>query len=132
MKNPHLARLDRQIRLHGEEVQLIHTVGSSTQTNTRAQIRGIVKTLGIEQIIAGITATNYMVIISPTDLRRAAWPGAVAVAAASGIPISARDAVVPTTADKITFRGAQKAISKVDAIYDGDECVRIELTCVGG
>jgi len=131
MKNAQLARLDRQIRLRGEEVHLIRTTGTSTQTRTRARIRGIVKTLGIQQLIAGITQTNYVVIVSPTDIRRAGWPGEIATAANSGVPTSVKDPCIPIVNDAMVFRAAQKTISKVDAIYDGDECVRIELSCIG-
>jgi hypothetical protein len=131
MKNAQLARLDRQIRLHGEEVQVTRTTGSSTQTVTRANIRGIVKTLGIQQLIAGITQTNYVVIVSPTDLRRAGWPGAIAPSAASGVSVSVKDPCIPIVNDRMIFRARTNTISKVDAIYDGDECVRIELSCTG-
>lgn len=131
MKNQHLARLDRQIRLHGEDVQLIHSTGSSTQSKTRVNLRGIVKTLGIQQLIAGITQTNYVVIISPTDLRRVGWPGAIPVPAANVTPQPNVDPITPIVNDNMTFRGRLKTISKVDALYEGGEMVRIELSCIG-
>ena len=70
-RNPHLARLDRQIKRRGEAIELIFIVGSTTQTRQRANVRGIVRTLGREQVIAGFTETKYLVVISPNDLRRA-------------------------------------------------------------
>ena len=130
MKNQHLQRLDRQMRLRGEKVQLIRTIGASTQSRVRANIRGIVKTLGIAQLIGGITQTNYIVIISPTDLRRAGWPGANTATIPPGTT-SNKDGVIPPPSDAMVFRASQKAISRADAIYDGDECVRIELSCIG-
>jgi hypothetical protein len=130
MKNSLLSRLDRQLRLHGEEVQLQRTTGTSTQTNTKATVRGVIKTLGILQLLSGLTATNYVVIISPTDLRKSSWPGAVAEAIPSGL-VPVKDAVIPTVGDKMWFRAALKTISRADAIYDGNECVRIELYCTG-
>ncbi|QIG92884.1 hypothetical protein [Bradyrhizobium sp. 6(2017)] len=130
MKNAHLARLDRQLRLRGEAVQLQRQVGTTTQSLTKADVRGVVKTLGIQQLIGGISQTNYTVIISPTDLRRAGWPGAITAAIPSGL-VSNKDNAIPTISDKMWFRGAIKTISRADAIYDGDECVRIELTCTG-
>ncbi len=135
-RNPHLARLDRQIRLHGEACEIIHTIGSATQTKFRVSLRGIVKTFGVEQLIAGLTQTNYLVIISPTDLRNTKWPGprGPATVASGNLPngqTPPKDFVIPTTADAITFRAAQKAIGQATAIYDGDDCVRIELKVLG-
>jgi hypothetical protein len=128
MKNRHLAQLDRQIRLRGEKVQLVKQ--SILLTKTRANIRGIVKTLGIAQLVGGLSQTSYVVVISPTHLRRAGWPGATAATIPTGIT-STKDLTIPIINDAMIFRGAQKSISKVDAIYDGDECVRIELYCTG-
>ena len=130
MKNQHVARLDRQLRLRGEEVLLQRQTGSSTQSLTKATVRGVVKTLGIQQLIGGISQTNYIVIISPSDLRRAGWPGAItATIPTAGLPL--KDGVIPTTSDKMWFRAALKSISRVDALYDGDDCVRIEMYCTG-
>jgi hypothetical protein len=38
--------------------------------------------------------------------------------------------IVPLINDAMVFRDVHKAITKVDALCDGDECVRIELSCV--
>src|SRR5258708_29624796 len=104
MKNPHLARLDRQLRLHGETVQLQRIVGTSTQTLTKTDVRGVVKTLGIQQLVGGISQTNFTVIISPTELRRASLPGAVTARIPSGRVLN-RDNAIPTSRDKMLVRG---------------------------
>lgn len=135
-RNPHLARLDRQLRLHGEPCELIRTVGSSTQTKNRVNARCIVKTFAAEQLIGGITQTNYLLLLSPTDLRRAGWPGARGPATVAGgnLPSGDRppkDFVIPTSNDAVYFRGSQKVIGQASAVYDGDEVVRIELKVTG-
>lgn len=135
-RNQHLARLDRRMRLRGEPCELIRTVGTGTQTKNRVNARCIVKPLTVQQLVGGLTQTNYMIIMSPTDLRRAGWPGArgPATVASGNLPSGDRppkDFVLPTTNDAIYFRGTQKAIQRVAPIYDGGECVRIELTVLG-
>lgn len=134
--NPHLARLDRRMRLRGEPCELIRTVGTTTQTRNRVNARCIVKPLTVQQLVGGLTQQNYMIIMSPTDLHRGGWPGArgPATVAANNLPSGDRppkDLVMPTTADSIYFRGTPKAIQRVAPVYDNGECVRIELTVQG-
>jgi hypothetical protein len=130
MKNRLLAQLDRQIRLRGEPVTLSRFVGASPQSRVRATVRGIVKTFAAEQLIANITQTNYLVILSPTHLARKGWPGAQPATIPGGI-VPLVDPMLPTANDKITFRGGEKAIVQANAIYDGDDCVRLELKVLG-
>ncbi|RWC29257.1 MAG: hypothetical protein EOS27_16525 [Mesorhizobium sp.] len=128
MKNAHIARLDRQIRLHGEPVQLARKVAGIVRH--RLNLRGIVKTFGAEQLIGSITQVNYLVIVSPTELRKKGFPGALPVTIASGA-IPPKDDIIPTTVDAVIMRGAEKAVQSVDAIYDGDQVVRIEIKVQG-
>jgi hypothetical protein len=134
MKNRHLQRLDREIRLRGESVQLIRTVGTGVgvQSKVRANIKGIIKTFGTEQLVGAITQVNYSIIISPTHLRRAGWPGGVVATIPSGTEPN-MDPTIPkkSTTDNVSFRGKTTAVTNVDAIYDGDEVVRIELRVLG-
>jgi hypothetical protein len=37
--------------------------------------------------------------------------------------------IVPMINDAIVLRDVHKPVTKVDALSDGDECVRIELSC---
>ncbi len=128
MKNPHIARLDRQLRLHGEPVQLVRLVAAVQRV--RLNLRAIVKTFGAQQLIGAITQTNYLVILSPTELRKHGYPGAIPATIPAGTgPI--RDDMIPTTADAIVLRQAQKAIAQVDAIYEDGEVVRIEIKVLG-
>ncbi|MER8539156.1 hypothetical protein NKH17_06780 [Mesorhizobium sp. M1334] len=128
MKNAHVARLDRQLRLHGEPVQLARKV--SGVVRHRLNLTGIVKTFAAEQLIGAITQNNYLVILSPTELRKKAFPGAVPATIASGT-IPPGDENLPSTADAIIMRGGEKAIGQVSAIYDGDQVVRIEIKVTG-
>ena len=130
MKNRLAARLERQIRLRGEPVQLIRIVGSTNQSKVRVTVRGVIKTLTTQQLIAGVSQTNYLILLSPDELRQKGWPGAVAATNPPGtVPPS--DPVVPTTADKVNFRNAEKAIAQAAAVYDGNVPVRVELKVLG-
>jgi hypothetical protein len=128
--NPQVLRLDRHIRLHGEPVQLVRQIAGVQRH--RLNLRAIIKTLGVQQIIGGITATSYQVVLSPTELRRKAYPGAIPATIPAGTgPV--RDDMLPvaSVSDVIIVRGQQKAIAQVDAIYDKGEVVRIELKVQG-
>lgn len=134
--NHHLVRLDRWIARHGEPMELVRTVGTSTRTTNRVNCRGIVKTFGVEQLIGGLTQTNYLVILSPTDLRKAQWPGGRGPATVAGgnLPSGTtppKDYVIPMISDSVVFRNKSNAIGTVNAIYDGDELIRIELKVTG-
>lgn len=114
-------------------MELRHPVGASTQTIARVNLKGIVRTLSEQQLIGNVSQFNYLIIISPTDLRRGKWPGPRGefnTFKPSG-HFPSTDKSLPTTADTINFRGTSKAITLVSPVYDGDECVRIELKVIG-
>lgn len=129
MRNPHVARLDRQLRLHGEPVQLVRLVAGAQ--SHRLNVRGVVKTLGILQMIGGVTQTKYLVIVSPTELHRKGYPGAIPATIPAGTGPVWDDSIPVVGTDAIVLRQGQKAIDRVDAIYDGQECVRIEIAVTG-
>jgi hypothetical protein len=131
MKNRAVARLDRFLKRRGEPVTLYRTVGVAVQSNVTATVNGIVRTFSAQQLIAGLTQQNYLVVLSPTDLRKQGWPGGVA-ARADGTPLVIGDPAIPKISDKIAFRGQQRSITMIAPVYDGAECVRIELKVVGG
>jgi len=131
MKHRLVAQLDRQIRLRGESLQLRRMIAGTSRH--RLNLKGIVKTNGQAQLIAGITAPKYIIVISPTALKEKPWSGGLG--ATSFTPNDGttpdRDEDIPTTSDSIVVRQNQLAIARVDPIYDGDTCVRIELQVSG-
>lgn len=132
MKHRLIAQLDRQLRLKGESLQLLRMVSGSARR--RVNIKGIVKTNGQAQIIAGITAPKYIIVISPTELKQKAW-GQGLSPVTQFTPNSGttpdRDEDIPTNSDSIVVRQQQLAVVRVDPIYDGDTCVRIEIQVSG-
>jgi hypothetical protein len=134
--SPHIARLDRQIRLHGEPIEIQSNVGASNTISVRMNCRGIVRTLTQAQLIGGISTQNYLVILSPTDIRRAKWPGSQgADIVSTGFKQighrPSRDFNMPTTSHVLFFRGVQATITGRALVYDKGEVVRIELKVAG-
>jgi hypothetical protein len=134
-KNALVARLDRQIRLRGEPIEIRRNVGTSNTLSVTANVRGIVKPLTTEQLIVG-TSQNFLVVLSPTDIRRTKWPGSKG----ADVPITGLkqighrpsiDNQMPTTSDVLFFRGAQANITGRSLVYDKGEIVRIELKVAG-
>lgn len=136
-KNPHIARLDRMIRLHGEPIEIQRTIGSSNTITVRMNTRGIVRTLTQDQLVGGISTQNYLVILSPTDIREQKWPGAQGVDTPGGSGFKElgwrppRDWQMPTTSDALFFRGVQATITGRALVYDKGEVVRLELKVAG-
>ena len=128
MKNPLVARLDRQLRLHGEPITIRHQIAAVPRHVV--QTRGIIKTFGRERLIGAITQTNYLIICSPTDLRNNGFPGSEPATIPNGT-FPPEDPILPDTSGSVMFRGRFTGIMGVDAIYDGDEIVRIEIKVTG-
>lgn len=70
-----IAMLDRQIAEHGQTVAIQRIVGTgptATGQGGDVQIAAHVRTLREDELIAGMTQNDLMVIVSPTAL--VAWP----------------------------------------------------------
>lgn len=128
--NALLAQLDRRLARHGETIYLRRTVGTSNQSYVQCELLAVVRALTVEQLVGGITQQNYLIITSPTEIIRQQWPGGKAPAAAGAI-IAPTDPRMPITSDVVFVRGAQKAVQRVAPVFNGGECVRIEMTVLG-
>ena len=80
--------------------------------------------------VGNITQQNYFIIISPTYILRAQWPGGKTPVATGGI-IAPSDPRIPNTTNVVYIRGAQKAVQRVATVFDRGQCIRIELTVLG-
>jgi hypothetical protein len=82
-----------------------------------------------EQILAGITATDLNVIMSPTQINNAQWPGGQVPL----LPPFDVDQRIPRIngPDKMIIRGALRTIAYCDPKFIGDELVRINLRVTG-
>ena len=132
MKHRLIAQLDRQIRLRGESLQLLRMISGTARR--RVNLKGIVKTNGQAQLIAGFTAPKYIIVISPTALKQQGWAQGISPVTQLTPPrgtTPVRDYDIPTNNDSIVVRQSQLAVTRVDPIYEGDVCVRIEMQVSG-
>jgi hypothetical protein len=129
--NQLLAQLDRRLEQRGEDIILRkRTNAGSTGSNVDCVIPAIVRALTVEQLIGSITQQNFFIIISPTHIIRAQWPGGRTPAATGGLIIPS-DPRIPTTSDSVILRGATKAVQRVAPVFDAGGCIRIELSVIG-
>jgi hypothetical protein len=133
MKNRLLAQLDRLLERRGEMVVLRRQVGTGgTVSYVQAHIPAIVRTLTMQQIVAGISATNYMIIISPTHIDQQKWPGGKTSTVVPGSILDPLDIRIPLiNSDNILMRGRSQVASRVAPVFDAGICVRIEMNVVG-
>jgi hypothetical protein len=129
--NQLLAQLDRRLERRGEDIILRkRTISGSTISNLDCTVPAIVRALTLEELVGSISQQNFFIIISPTHLLRAQWPGGRTPATTGGL-ITPSDPRVPATTDQVVIRGAAKAIQRVAPIFDAGTCVRIELSVLG-
>jgi hypothetical protein len=128
--NALMALLDRRLARRGETIYLRRTVGTANQSYVQCELKAIVRALTVEQLIGNITQQNYFLIISPTGIIKAQWPGGKTPAATGGI-IAPSDPRIPLTSDVVYVRGSQKAVQRVAPVFDRGACIRIELAVLG-
>lgn len=118
-----VAALDRHLAAHGEDVILRRGLGTQ-QVPVDAPVRAFVRGLRPEEIVGSLTQTASKVVLSPTDIEAAQWPGAQA-----GTIVG--DPRVPRRGDKVVIQGRARAVEFAAPIYLGGELTRIELTVLG-
>lgn len=130
--NAMLAQLNRRLHRRGEWVYVRRNAGTgaSNTSYVEAKVKAFIKALTVDELIAGITQQNFLVTISPTHLEEQQWPGGSVIAAGFGL-IPVRDSAFPRQNDKVILRGTTKNVERIVAVWDGDECIRIELAVKG-
>jgi hypothetical protein len=131
MASPLIAALDQALAIAGEDVILRRTVGvAPNDASVDVSCRARVTAVSTEQIQAGIAATELNVILSPSQITAAQWPGGTLPA----LPPFNVDQRIPRAGvtDKILMRGQPpRAITHVDPQIIGGELVRINLRVQG-
>jgi hypothetical protein len=117
-----IAALDRQLAQNGETVVLQRLTGAA-QVGFSVDCRAFVRGYRPSELAGNVAQGDSMAVISPTDIKRAGWPG--------GFPLPGRDPLVPVKGDKLVVAGRQRAIEAAAPIYLGGELVRIELQVKG-
>ncbi|MGJ4893774.1 hypothetical protein ACQR2B_06620 [Bradyrhizobium oligotrophicum] len=125
-----IAALDRALADRGEDFVLRRVTGSGASvTNTDVTCRGRIDAVTVEQVAAGIKASDLNVILSPTQINAAGWPGTTDPTPA---PFNV-DPRIPREngADKVIIRGVLRQILFCKPFFVGGELVRIELRVSG-
>lgn len=120
--------LDADLAAAGEDIVIRRLVGTgSNPINVDVRVRAVVRAFRPEELVGTISQTDSMVILSPTEITEAQWPG--------GQPIGSAPATVdpriPKIGDKAIIQGKPRKISFVKPFIEGGELVRIELTVAG-
>lgn len=122
-----VAMLDRQLAKHGEDIVLQRIVGTQNQAVVEVEVRAHVRGYSPEELIAGsgLTQQDVKIILSPTQIEAAQWPG--------GTPDpTVTDKRVPVRNDRVLRNGRAYAVQASTGFYPDGELVRIELQARGG
>jgi stage V sporulation protein SpoVS len=115
-----IAMLDSMLLRNGEDVVLQKIVAGSVSASVTC--RAIVRGYRPEELLAGIVQEDRQVIISPTEIDAAAWPGG-----ADG-PEDERE---PVKGDRVKIAGRVHAIEAATGIRLAGTLVRIEMQVRG-
>lgn len=128
LPNKIIADLDDALLASGEDVTLrrITKVGGNPVTKD-VVCRAAVRSVSADEIVGTITQNDLRVIISPTQIIAAVWPGAD-----EGTPAgSAVDQRLPRATDKFIVQGKERQVKVSKPIFVGGIWVRCNLVVAG-
>lgn len=123
MQPAEIAQLDRALAKNGSTIVLRrYAAGNSARFDVT--VKASVRPVKAEEIVGSITQTSMTVILSPTEMTRAQWPG-------YQTGVTGPESRMPRTGDKAVIDGRERNIQFVKPIYVADVLVRIELNVAG-
>lgn len=125
-----IAALDRALAAAGEDIVLRRVVGTAPNVVTAdVTCRARVTASNADITPAGVVVTTYEIIISPTQIRSAQWPGGTLPKVA---PFDRDQAIPRAMTDKILLRGQPPiAIVFVDPVFVDNVWVRANIKAKG-
>jgi hypothetical protein len=124
-----VSALDNALAGYGEDVILRRVVGSgSAVANIDVTCKARVNAATVQQLVAGIVATELNVIISPTQINNAQWPGGQVPLLP---PFDVDQRIPRISVDKMIVRNSLRSVTFVDAKIINGELVRIDLRVSG-
>lgn len=128
-----IADLNYVLNLDGEFVELRRYYGTQlipVSVTCRASVRSSVRSTDNRELEAGIAQGQSDVIISPSEIIAAGWPGPWTPSQSE--PVNpGTDRRVPRKGDALIIKGRKRNIEVSEPIYVDDELVRIKLTVLG-
>lgn len=111
-----ISSLDRMLRSRGEDIVLIRGRGAGAPRVTcRAKVSGF----QANELVGDIAQQDSLVIMSPTQIEAAGWPGAE------------DEPSTPQKGDRVLIQGFEKIVQGATAIQAGGRAVRIEMRVRG-
>lgn len=124
--NDYVADLDAALAEDGEEIILRRVIGAANiDVKVQANVRLVSQQ---EELVAGTTQDDIKVIISPTQIAAAQWPGGGVDAAA---PFNVARSH-PKKGDKLIYQGRAYRVEQAISIKVAGQVVRIEMLTIGG
>src|SRR6266567_7466093 len=119
-----IAALDRVLAEDGEDIILDRPIGTGNNVApNKVKCRARVDAVSVQEIAAGITQTDQHVIISPTQIRQAQWPGGSVPAS----PPFDVDQSIPRINDKAIVQKRLRTVAFVDPRFVDGELVRVNM-----
>lgn len=120
-----VADLDYALGLDGQWIFLRSiTPGSANPPYFEVQCRASVRGYRAEELVGGITQQDSRVILSPTQIIEAGWPGPATVP-------TDQDRRIPKKGDKAVINGKVRNVESAVGIYVDDGLCRIEMRVLG-
>ncbi|WP_454917312.1 hypothetical protein [Xanthobacter sediminis] len=112
-----IAALNRQLRLHGQDVVLRrYIVVSGVRTPVDATVRASVRDFRPDELAGGIVQGDTQVVLSPSGIIAAAWPGP-------------QD--WPRIGDRVEIDGRERAVQAAPVVRMAGTVVRINMQVRG-
>jgi hypothetical protein len=119
--------LDDALLRAGTDITLRRVLGvAPTTTSYDVTVRAAVRSFQPEELVGGISQTDSHVIISPTQIAAAGWPGD-----GESPSVTVPDPTLPRINDKLVIAGRVRNVKVVQPIYINGELVRIEMNVSG-
>lgn len=123
-----IAALDSALQRVGEDVVLRRIAGKSQNAvNVDVTVRASVRTVSADQIAGTIVQNDVNVVISPTQIIAAQWPGGLR----DGAVQSAADPRIPRATDFMVIQGRQRQVRVSKPIFVGGTWARCDLVVAG-
>lgn len=123
-----IAALDDALERAGEDVVLRRFAGKApNQVSVDVTVRAVVRTVSADQVVGTIVQNDLNVVISPSQIIAAQWPGGLR----DGAVQSAAAPRIPRATDKIVIQGRERQIRIAKPIFVGGVWVRCDLVVAG-
>jgi hypothetical protein len=120
-----VADLNAALAADGEWIELWRETGTQ-KIPFKVRCRAFVRGYAAQELVGGIAQTDSKIVMSPSEIIRAGWPGPNS----SATPTN-QDRRVPRKGDAAVIAGHKRAVEAAGGIYLGGELVRIEMRVLG-